>query len=104
MSLGFLDEKGKVEFPFAMGVKEFRNKLVEIYPKLRNECYLLMKADKSNILEYLNIAPSYYNPEEIYYSNLGQGKLYIRFATVAEVMYLDNEIEKLKTDEKSEEK
>ena len=75
-----------MNFPYSMTTKEFTNKLEEIYPRLKNRCYLLMKAAKSNKLQYLNIASSSYNPKDIYNSNLGQGKLYIRFATEAEVM------------------
>ena len=69
-----------------MTTEEFTNKLEEIYPKLQNQCYLLMKTDKSNKLQYLDIANSSYNPKDIYNSNLGQGRLYIRFATKTEVM------------------
>ena len=81
-----MDEKQKVHFPFSMTTEEFKIKLVEIYSKLQNQCYLLMRADKSNKLLYLDIASSYYNPNEIYNSNLGQGRLYIRFAAKTEVM------------------
>ena len=84
--LEFCQEKGKIDFPFLMKTEEFTNKLEEIYPKLQNQCYLLMKADKSNKLQYLDIASSSYNPKDIYDSNLGQGRLYIRFATETEVM------------------
>ena len=84
--LDFPKEKGKINFPILMTTEEFKNKLEEIYPRLKNQCYLLMKAAKSNKLQNLDIASSSYNPKDIYNSNLGQGKLYIRFATEAEVM------------------
>ena len=69
-----------------MTTEEFTNKLEEIYPKLQDQCYLLMKADKSKKLQYLDIPSSSYKPTDIYNSNLGQGRLYIRFATETEVM------------------
>ena len=69
-----------------MTTEEFTSKLEEIYPKLQDQCYLLMKADKSNKLQYLDIASYSYNPKGIYNSNLGQGRLYIRFATETEVI------------------
>ena len=75
----FLNNETKVEFDISMTVEEFKNKLVEIYPKLQNKQFGLLKADeKSEVLERLNISSSCYRPEDIYYSNLGRGRLYIR--------------------------
>ena len=69
-----------------MTTEEFKNKLVEIYPKLKDRQFLLMKANESNSLERLNLAPSHYNAEDIYHSNLGRGRLYIRCVNELEVM------------------
>ena len=84
--LEFLKKDNKVEFPISMTTEEFKNKLVEIYPKLKDRQFLLMKANESNSLERLNLAPSHYNAEDIYHSNLGRGRLYIQSVNELEVM------------------
>ena len=69
-----------------MTVEEFKHKLVEIYPTLQNQQFLLLKRnEKRKVLERLNLAPSCYNAEDIYYSSLGRGKLYIQCVNGIEV-------------------
>ncbi|CAB4007268.1 Hypothetical predicted protein [Paramuricea clavata] len=74
-------EKGKVEFSFQLTNEEFKQKLYEIYPKLENGCFVFMKAGKHNTLEELGAGSCCYRcytPENVYHSNPGQGRLYIR--------------------------
>ena len=61
-----------------MSHERFVEKLVDIFPKLKGHDFILLRANRSNDLEPLNIPPSSYNPREIDTSNLGQGRLYIR--------------------------
>ena len=82
----FLNKDSKVEFQISMTTEEFKNKLVEIYPILKNKPIMLLKAnEKHEVLERLNLAPSCYNAEDIYYSSLGRGKLYIQCVNGIEV-------------------
>ena len=89
--LEFLKKDNKVEFPISMTTEEFKNRLVKIYPKLKDRQFLLMKVNESNSLERLNLAPSHYNADDIYHSNLGRGRLYIQ--CVNELEQCVNELE-----------
>ena len=74
-------EKDKVEFSLELTNVEFKQKLVEIYPKLENACFVLMKAGRKNKLEELDpgiCCYRCYTPNNIYHSDRGQGRLYIR--------------------------
>ena len=79
----------KVEFPFTLTNEQFKQKLVEIYPKLENGCFVFMKADKNNKLEELNCGRccfKCYTPENVYHSERGQGRLYIQKIAESEVL------------------
>ena len=84
--LEFLKKDNKVEFPISMTTEEFKNRLVKIYPKLKDRQFLLMKVNERNSLERLNLSPSHYNADDIYHSNLGRGRLYIQCVNELEVM------------------
>ena len=76
---GNTDEK--VEFPFELTNEEFTRRLVEIYPKLESACFVFMKAGKKGMLEELNsgkICFRCYTPGNVYHSDRGQGRLYMR--------------------------
>ena len=71
----------KVEFPFELTNEEFTRQLVEIYPKLENACFVFMKAGKDNALEEINPGTCCfrcYTPGNVYHSERGQGRLYMR--------------------------
>ena len=71
----------KVEFSFDLTNVEFRQKIVEIYPILENGFFMFMTAGKDNILKELNpgrCCYRCYTPENVYDSERGQGRLYIR--------------------------
>ena len=79
----------KVEFSIALTNEEFKQKLVEIYPSLENACFMFMKAGKDNTLKDLNpgiCCYRCYTPENVYSSDRGQGKLYIRMISENEVL------------------
>ncbi|CAB4009578.1 Hypothetical predicted protein [Paramuricea clavata] len=81
-------EKDKVEFSLELTNVEFKQKLVEIYSKLENACFVLMKADRKNKLEELDPGTCCYRcytPNNIYDSNRGQGRLYIRIIAENEI-------------------
>ena len=70
-----------MEFSLELTNEEFKQKLVEIYPKLENACFVFMKAGKDNTLEELNPGTCCYRcytPENVYNSKRGQGRLYIQ--------------------------
>jgi hypothetical protein len=78
-----------VEFSLELTNEEFKQKLGEIYPKLENACFVLMKADRKNKLEELDPGTRCfrcYTPRNIYHSNRGQGRLYIRIIAENEVI------------------
>ncbi len=78
-----------MEFPFTLTNEQFKQKLVEIYPKLENGCFVFMKADKNNKLEELNCGRccfKCYTPENVYHSERGQGRLYIQKIAESEVL------------------
>ena len=77
-----------MEFSFELTNEAFKQKLIQVYPKLENACFVFMKADKINKLVELNPGGSCfrcYTPESIFYSDRGQGRLYIRKIAEAEV-------------------
>ena len=77
-----------MEFSFELTNEAFKQKLVEIYPKLENACFVFMKADKFNKLVELNPGEccfKCYTPENVFYSERGQGRLYIRKIAESEV-------------------
>ena len=77
-----------MEFSFELTNEAFKQKLIQVYPKLENACFVFMKADKINKLVELNPGGSCfrcYTPESIFYSERGQGRLYIRRIAEAEV-------------------
>ncbi|CAB3996090.1 NLR family CARD domain-containing 3-like isoform X2 [Paramuricea clavata] len=79
---------GKVEFSLGLTNEQFKQKLVEIYPKLENAAFVFMKADKHNTLEELNHGMCCfrcYTPENVYHSERGQGKLYIKLIQESEI-------------------
>ncbi|XP_028411743.1 uncharacterized protein LOC114534494 [Dendronephthya gigantea] len=79
---------GKVEFPLELTNEEFTRKLVEIYPTLESACFVFMKAGKDNMLEELNpgiCCFRCYTPNNVYHSERGQGRLYIRKITENEI-------------------
>ena len=70
-----------VEFSFDLTNVEFIQKIVEIYPILENGFFVFMIAGKDNILKELNpgrCCYRCYTPENVYHSERGQGRLYIR--------------------------
>ena len=82
------DDNEKVEFSFDLSHDQFKQKLVEIYPKLENAFFVLMKADKNNVLVELNhgiCCYRCYTPENVYNSERGQGRLYIQIIAENEV-------------------
>ena len=83
----------KVEFSLQLTNKEFKQKLVEIYPSLENACFMFMKAGKDHTLKELNpgvCCYQCYTPENVYYSERGQGKLYMRIISENEVLLTCN--------------
>ncbi len=78
-----------MEFSFELTHEQFKQKLVEIYPKLENACFVFMKAGKGNTLEELNpgiCCFRCYTPKNVYHSERGQGRLYIRMIAENEVL------------------
>ena len=78
-----------MEFSLELTNEEFKQKLVEIYPKLEDACFVFMKAYGSNQLDELNPGTCCYRcytPENVFYSKRGQGKLYIRIIAESEVL------------------
>ena len=70
-----------MEFQFNLTNEQFKKKLVEIYPKLENCCFVFMKGDKNNQLVELNPGKCCfrcYTPENVHLSERGQGRLYIQ--------------------------
>ena len=70
-----------MEFLLELTNEEFKQKLVEIYPKLENACFVFMKANRKNNLEELDPGTCCYRcytPENVYHSERGQGRLYIQ--------------------------
>ena len=68
--------------------EQFKQKLIEIFPKLENAFFVFMRADKTNKLEELN--PGWccfrcYTPENVYNSKRGQGRLYMKIIAEDEV-------------------
>ena len=83
------DDKEKVEFSFELTKEQLKEKLVEIYPRLENACFVFMKADRNNKLEELNAGRCCYRcytPENVYHSERGQGRLYIKIIVENEVL------------------
>ena len=81
-----------MEFPLTLTNEQFKEKLIKIYPKLENSCFVLMKADKNNQLEGLNPGTCCfrcYTPENVYYSERGQGRLYIQRIAESEVKLVE---------------
>ena len=79
-----------MEFFLELTHEQFKQKLVEIYPKLENACFVLMKASKDNKLEELNPGRCCfrcYTPENVHHSERGQGRLYIRKIAENEVLF-----------------
>ncbi len=80
-----------MEFSFELTNEEFRQKIIEIYPSLENACFVFMKAGKDNTLEKLNrgrCCYRCYTPENVYHSERGQGRLYIRKIAENEVLLI----------------
>ncbi|XP_028399719.1 putative GPI-anchored protein pfl2 [Dendronephthya gigantea] len=78
----------KVEFTLDLTNEQFKQKLIEIYPKLENAFFVLMKADKTNTLEELNpglCCFRCYTPENVYNSERGQGRLYMKIIAENEI-------------------
>ena len=70
-----------MEFSFDLTNEQFKQKIVEIYPILENGVFVLMIAGKDNILNEINpgrCCYRCYTPENVYHSERGQGRLYIR--------------------------
>ena len=85
-----IDDDEKVEFSFELRNEQFKQKLDEIYPRLENASFVFMKADKNNKLEELNAGKCCYHcytPENVYHSERGQGRLYIKIIAEDEVCY-----------------
>jgi hypothetical protein len=79
----------KVEFSLELTNEQFKQKITEIYPKLENACFVFMKAGKDNKLEELNPGRCCfrcYTPNNVYHSDRGQGRLYIRKIAENEVL------------------
>ena len=79
-----------MEFSLELTTEQFKQKLVEIYPKLENACFVFMKAGKDNTLEELNpgiCCFRCYTPENVFHSERGQGRLYIRKIAENEVLF-----------------
>jgi hypothetical protein len=69
--------------------EEFKRKLLEIYPTLKNAYFVFMKAGKDNTLNDLNpgrCCYRCYTPENVYNSERGQGRLYIKIIPENEVL------------------
>ncbi|XP_028399720.1 uncharacterized protein LOC114523089 isoform X1 [Dendronephthya gigantea] len=78
----------KVEFTLDLTNEQFKQKLIEIYPKLENAFFVLMRADKTNTLEELNpglCCFRCYTPENVYNSERGQGRLYMKIIAENEI-------------------
>ncbi|XP_028399724.1 uncharacterized protein LOC114523090 isoform X2 [Dendronephthya gigantea] len=78
----------KVEFTLDLTNEQFKQKLIEIYPKLENAFFVFMKADKTNTLEELNpglCCFRCYTPENVYNSERGQGRLYLKIIAENEI-------------------
>ncbi|XP_028399725.1 uncharacterized protein LOC114523091 [Dendronephthya gigantea] len=78
----------KVEFTLDLTNEQFKQKLIEIYPKLENAFFVFMKANKTNTLEELNpglCCFRCYTPENVYNSERGQGRLYMRIIAENEI-------------------
>ena len=70
-----------MEFSFDLTNEEFKRKIVAIYPILENSFFMFMIAGKDNILNELNpgrCCYRCYTPENVYHSERGQGRLYLR--------------------------
>ena len=81
----------KVEFSLQLTNEEFKQQLVEIHPSLKNACFMFMKAGKDNTLKVLNpgvCCYRCYTPENVYFSERGQGGLYIRIISENEVTFI----------------
>ena len=77
----------KVEFSFELTSEAFKQKLVEIYPKLEDACFVFMKGEGIKLVE---LSPGEccfwcYTPENVFYSERGQGRLYIKKIEESEV-------------------
>jgi hypothetical protein len=80
---------GKVEFSFELTNEKFKQELAEIYPRLKNACFVFMIAGKDNALKELNpgrCCYRCYTPEKVHNSERGQGRLYIRIISENEVL------------------
>ncbi|XP_028399723.1 protein NLRC5-like isoform X1 [Dendronephthya gigantea] len=78
----------KVEFTLDLTNEQFKQKLIQIYPKLENAFFVFMKANKTNTLEELNpglCCFRCYTPENVYNSERGQGRLYMRIIAENEI-------------------
>ena len=81
-----------MEFSFELTNEEFKRKIVKIYPRLENACFVFMKAGKDNTLEELNrgrCCYRCYTPENVYHSERGQGRLYIQKIAENEVLLVN---------------
>ena len=76
-----------MEFSFQLSHEEFKQKLVEIYPKLANACFEFLKVDSRNTLVEIPGECCFrcYTPENVFYSDRGQGRLYIQKIAESEV-------------------
>ncbi|XP_028399727.1 uncharacterized protein LOC114523093 [Dendronephthya gigantea] len=78
----------KVEFTLDLTNEQFKQKLIQIYPKLENAFFVLMRADKTNTLEELNpglCCFRCYTPGNVYNSERGQGRLYMKIIAEKEI-------------------
>ena len=70
-----------MEFSLELTNEEFKQMLVEIYHKLENACFVFMRAGGDKTLQLLNpgtLCYRCYTPENVYHSERGKSRLYIR--------------------------
>ena len=77
----------KVEFSFELTSEAFKQKLVEIYPKLENAYFVFMKGEGVKLVELNPGGCCFrcYTPENVFYSERGQGRIYIQKIEESEV-------------------
>ena len=80
-----------MEFSFELTNEAFKQRLVEIFPKLENACFVFMKADdKLNKLVEINPGGCCfrcYTPQNVNDCEQGQGQIYIKKIAESEVMF-----------------
>ena len=76
-----------MEFSFELTSEAFKQKLIEIYPKLEDACFVFMKGNGIILVELNPGGCCFrcYTPENVFCSERGQGRLYIKKIAESEV-------------------